>query len=34
MTLQFVSDSEKRLIGDAGAVSFASANGADAMDVS
>lgn len=31
---KFVSDSEKRLIGDAGDVSFSITNGADAMDVS
>jgi RuvB-like protein 2 len=32
--LQFVSDSEKRLIGDAGDVSFAITNGTDAMELS
>lgn len=32
--MQFVSDSEQRLIGDAGNVSFAITNGTDAMDVS
>ncbi|RMZ67180.1 helicase [Pyrenophora seminiperda CCB06] len=33
-SVKFVSDSEKRLIGDAGDVSFAISNGTDAMDVS
>merc|ERR1712137_892678 len=33
-SVKFVSDSEQRLIGDAGAVSFSIPNGAEAMDVS
>lgn len=32
--MQFVSESEKRLIGDAGDVSFTVTNGTEAMDVS
>lgn len=32
--MQFVSESEKRLIGDAGNVSFTVTNGTEAMDVS
>ncbi len=34
ITAQFVSESEKRLIGDAGDVSFTVTNGTEAMDVS
>jgi len=34
IVLQFVTESEKRLIGDGGEVSLATANGTDSMDIS